>query len=96
MGYLVHLKCHHNCSYKRSRGRFPTYTEEEGVCDQESRDWSEVATTKGMLAALEAGRGKEWDLPYSLQRKQQFGFSPVILILISGLLKCEKKKCMLF
>lgn len=39
VGYLVHLKCHHNCSYKRGRGRFPTYTEEEGVVWPGKQRW---------------------------------------------------------
>ena len=27
--YPVGPRCHHKCSYKRGRGRFPTHTEEE-------------------------------------------------------------------
>ena len=37
--------------------------------EDRDRDWSDVATSQGMPAAPEDGRGKERILPYSLRRE---------------------------
>lgn len=37
--------------------------------DHRGRDWSDLATSQGMLAPPEGGRVSRWTLPYRLQKE---------------------------
>ena len=57
----VRPKCNHNYPYKRGRGRFEDQQRKRRQHDHESRDWSDVATSQGMLAATRSWKRQVMD-----------------------------------